>query len=653
MAHGGKTTNSSGWNAVFSWIKYALTGKRDETKAVSQSSVSASSLVDLDARLKAVESVLASLDVYDAEDLSVYKILQDAKTFSPDRTKTLSAMSQDANGEVSATFAEVQATVASQNDYASPESTKTALSTIFGKIWNFFGMLLKSTGTWNGSSDAQIPTTAAVQAKLDEKQDLLGISQTGSANKFLNEQGSFVESPALVDVSTFTSYSDISAVVSDKSIPYYVHTDTPIVVNLIYAGVSTPTGPGQVAKYLFVGVAGNTVYSTSFSSGASSFGEVYEFPLFGKDYVLGSSDTSSWSTDDLNVPTRAAVEAKISSAISGDLGGLLGGLAVSQINYYIMMGYNFKKGDWFVSSDAGTIYYYPNNDRTQSQQTINVLENQEVYWTSSGNLAARPDLSMNVFSVSNLEDWDTLSSTGVYAIESQSSGVANGPGSGSGGRITCYVVKVNGRIIQLAVSSRIWRRQSSNSGSFTNASWKSFSFTDEIYSLVAKTGTYNESTNPFALKDYVDSSTTNIPKSKLDSYVQASLSRADTALTGNPQGVTDGSGVIQSYRGAIIFVLLVQSDITGVPVISGAVIDGKLCFNIKSFIEYKINAGDRKNHQVYAILNTCGSDVYFTKGTSSSSASSADHVLLKNERFIFVGCYGGSTTLLNSDYYLQ
>lgn len=171
MSHNGKTTNSSGWNAVFSWIKYALTGKRDETKAVSQSSVSASSLVDLDARVKAIEKVLASLDVDDAEDLSVYKILQAAKTFSPDRTKTLSAMSQDANGEMSATFNEVQATVASQNNYTSPGSTKTALSTIFGKIWNFFGMLLKSTGTWNGSSDAQIPTTAAVQAKLDGKQD--------------------------------------------------------------------------------------------------------------------------------------------------------------------------------------------------------------------------------------------------------------------------------------------------------------------------------------------------------------------------------------------------------------------------------------------------------------------------------------------------
>lgn len=60
MAHGGKTTNSSGWNAIFSWIKYALTGKRDETKAVSQSSVSASSQVALNARLESLEKIISS-----------------------------------------------------------------------------------------------------------------------------------------------------------------------------------------------------------------------------------------------------------------------------------------------------------------------------------------------------------------------------------------------------------------------------------------------------------------------------------------------------------------------------------------------------------------------------------------------------------------
>ena len=654
MSHNGKLTNSTGWNAIFSWIKYALTGKRDNTQAVQDTEVSAESLVDLNARVEALEKVLSSLNVDDAEDLSIYKVLQSEKTFSPDRTKTLSAMSQNDNGEMSATFAEVQATVVSQNNYTSPGSTKTALSTIFGKIWNFFGMLLESTGTWNGSSNAQIPTTAAVQAKLDEKQGLVGInSSSGDPLKLLNQKGEWVTSPALVDVTSYTSYSSITAVASDGAQPYYAHTDGSLVVYLMYVGVSTPTGPGQSVALVFCGVSNGSIYRTSFTNGGTSFAQVSKTPVFSSDNVIDSSSQSAWSTDDINVPTRAAVEAKIASAITGDIGGLLGGVSPSALNWYILNGFNFKKGDWFVASDSGDIYYYPQNDRNQTQLILSVDENQEVYWTADGFLVARPDTSMHVYGISSLEDWNTLNVTGVYAIESQASGVANGPGSGSGGRIVCYVTKTNGRIIQLAVSSKVWRRQSDNSGSFSNAAWKTLAFNDEIADLVSKTGTYNSSSNPFALQDYVDTKTTNIPKVNLDSYVQASLERADSALTGAPQGVTNGSGVVQSYRGAIIFVLLVQSDITGVPVISGAVIDGKLCFNIKSFIEYKINSGDRKNHQVYAILNTCGSDVYFTKGTSSDSASSADHVLLKNERFIFVGCYGGSTTLLNNDYYLQ
>ena len=64
------------------------------------------------------------------------------------------------------------------------------------------------------------------------------------------------------------------------------------------------------------------------------------------------------------------------------------------------------------------------------------------------------------------------------------------------------------------------------------------------------------------------------------------------------------------------------------------------------------NAGDRKNHQMYAVLNASGSDFVLTKGIDSSSASAADHVLVKNEKIEFFGCYGGSSTLQNSDYYL-
>lgn len=167
MAHDGKTTNSSGWNAVFSWIKYALTGKRDETKAVSQSSVSASSLVSIDARLKAIEKLLSSDFGGDDAKLYAYKSLQSAKTFSPDRTETLSALSQNENGEMSATFSEVQANVSTQTDYTSPGSTKTNLSTMFGKIWYFIGRLRTSIRSSNSASDTEFPSEKAVRDAIN------------------------------------------------------------------------------------------------------------------------------------------------------------------------------------------------------------------------------------------------------------------------------------------------------------------------------------------------------------------------------------------------------------------------------------------------------------------------------------------------------
>lgn len=105
-----------------------------------------------------------------------------------------------------------------------------------------------------------------------------------------------------------------------------------------------------------------------------------------------------------------------------------------------------------------------------------------------------------------------------------------------------------------------------------------------------------------------------------------------------------------------MFILFTNSDFvvhgSGGPVISGATVGGKLCINPKWLVEYKINLGDRKNHQMYAVLNASGSDFVLTKGIDSSSASAADHILVKNEKIEFFGCYGGSSTLQNSDYYL-
>lgn len=141
MAHNGKTTNSSGWNAVFSWIKYALTGKRDETKAVSQSSVNASSLVDLDARLRALENAFAQgqfgnveADSLDAPTVKVggvdVKAEQSAVDVSGSTAKTLTRIEQDEQGKVTPTFENIRSASTQQSGIVklndAVDSTSTA-----------------------------------------------------------------------------------------------------------------------------------------------------------------------------------------------------------------------------------------------------------------------------------------------------------------------------------------------------------------------------------------------------------------------------------------------------------------------------------------------------------------------------------------------
>jgi hypothetical protein len=458
-----------------------------------------------------------------------------------------------------------------------------------------------------------------------------------------------------VNVTNYTSFSDIGAVVSAGNIPYYYHAVGSGAAKLYYQGTSVSGGIPPTVSQVFAGVFNGVLYETRFVNGASAFSAVVETPIFSAERVASSGESSSWSSDDTNVPTRAAVESKISSAMSGNIGGFLGSWTPIGVQYY-QTANDFKKGDWVSITEAGSVAYYKNNDRSQSYTTFAVNAGDDIYWTTSGEFQKKASTALQIYPISNLEDWNSLTNTGLYQIASQASDVAHGPGSGSGGRIACYVAVTNGRIIQLAIAGHLWRRQSDNNGGFSNASWEEIAFSSQVYSYVAKTGTYSESSNPFALKDYVDALSTNIPKSRLDQNVQNSLTRADNALTGDPLGITNGSGVTSAYRGAIVFILFTNSDFvvhgSGGPVISGATVGGKLCINPKWLVEYKINLGDRKNHQMYAVLNASGSDFVLTKGIDSSSASAADHILVKNEKIEFFGCYGGSSTLQNSDYYL-
>lgn len=166
------------------WDDKAINGKDLQEKVIAEivakikerglAEPIAEALLDVDSRLKALDS--AQGNYYTADDIQRdCKLKQAAKTFSTDRTKTLSALSQSENGELSATFAESQSTVSSQDNYTSPGSTKTNLSTMFGKIWNFIGRLRTSVRESNNASDTEFPTEKAVRTELDKKVDVANI----------------------------------------------------------------------------------------------------------------------------------------------------------------------------------------------------------------------------------------------------------------------------------------------------------------------------------------------------------------------------------------------------------------------------------------------------------------------------------------------
>lgn len=161
--------------------------------------------------------------------------------------------------------------------------------------------------------------------------------------------------------------------------------------------------------------------------------------------VLGTSASSSWSGDDTNIPTRGAVEEKISDAMSGDLGGWLGVFTVAAANYKCAAK-NFKKGDWMTVSEAGTLTYWPQNGSTSA--TLAVDANSDVYWTSDGYLQVKPSTAVQVYPVTSLSDWNTLTSTGLYQVASQASNVQNSPVSGS---VSCLVAVSSSVVTQMAM----------------------------------------------------------------------------------------------------------------------------------------------------------------------------------------------------------
>lgn len=201
----------------------------------------------------------------------------------------------------------------------------------------------------------------------------------------------------LVEITKGTAtYSDVLTLLQDGKVPWFRSGETlpdrlGSALLVFYAQTYNPLVIPQVVdqrSITFIAVNGDYMQA-AYVLTPSGWSELMTIGLMESDRVKTSSDTSSWATDDTNVPTRAAVDGKISDALSGNVGGFMGVYSVSGINYLIAFtGYNFKNGDWFSMYDSGTITYYPNNDRSSSA-TISVSAGDDVYWTTSGVLLVR------------------------------------------------------------------------------------------------------------------------------------------------------------------------------------------------------------------------------------------------------------------------
>lgn len=623
--------------------------------------VSAAAMNDLKARLSALEEASSNenigertADAFDSQSLKV--------------------------GGVDVTDATDHTVTFSQASSKSDITSGSTLSNLFGKIkkwYNSFGSL-----AWKSSvSDADISGT-------------ISDSHIASASAWNVKAEQ-------VNVTNYTSFSDIGDVISAGNIPYYYHAVGSGAAKLYYQGTNVSGGIPPTVSQVFVGVFNGVLYETRFVNGASAFSAVVETPIFSDERVASSGESSSWSSDDTNVPTRAAVESKISSAMSGNIGGFLGSWTPIGVQYY-QTANDFKKGDWVSITEAGSVAYYKNNDRSQSYTTFAVNAGDDIYWTTSGEFQKKASTSLQIYPISNLEDWNSLTNTGLYQIASQASNVQNSPSTGN---CVCYVCEVNSAVVQFVISpNHIYKRYRGGSGSGQWGSWTAvdnieiivgstsfndlkalYGMTKNLVAVGSETVSSNNYTTLFALASVklsgstptefiferscphsagqvgqveqkictssgwssallnVKYSETSGTATNYNENVGSIKTALDSKIGRTPVGISSGSGVTNgAFFSAVL--LIVLPSISDYPYNLGG---NGMYISLKSFIEWAVgNTYKMQKGQIYMILNNRGGTVRLYKGTSTDS----EYVSLDNDRIAFLGCWG---LTVGTEYFLQ
>ena len=177
-------------------LQTELQAVASEIKKRGLGEVVAAALLDIDGRLKALESKDQNLGDLTVDSLDA-QVLKEGGVDVRDGSTTTVKFSQ-------------------ASSRANVNSGET-LATMFGKVKKWFADLgsaaWKSIVTsWSSTvSDNNIPSEKLVKDSLDLKQNSLGISSSGDAGKFLNQKGSFV-TPSYPSVPT--AYSSTPAGIS-------------------------------------------------------------------------------------------------------------------------------------------------------------------------------------------------------------------------------------------------------------------------------------------------------------------------------------------------------------------------------------------------------------------------------------------------------